>query len=319
VEKLIAEAHTQVIRARDYIQSQEKHADFSLARGETLRVDRERYNEIFLITVTLENLDVYTTMLHETADMDVFGSEELPWSVSFFDLKVICDCTEFPAQLPHYLHRRLRLNQIRKIHTHDELDWFGIYLKYGLYFEDSKETEEYDMIFYDNFTEIFDKWYLYEAGVLDKAYSKPAMLMSKRYRQMIYEISSENTYRNSDVIGLLLDLSGDARKELEDKIKLTVSNARRDGKMHNAVMSFGKGESVILFYSVPLWQRDEMQPRFEAHCNLRKYACKAGSCLGIINFMDQPKRIVHGWLFSSEPWEFDEEMDMRVKEMGIHN
>ena len=213
------------MRAKKYVESFENgDIPFSLSDGSSIAISKDRIEEIFMVTVTLENLDMYTAMLHETVQAGGFVEGELPWAVSLFDLKVITDLTEFPTQFVHYLRRRLLLNTKPNIHihTHDELDWFGLYLQHGLYFDERSDIEEYDRMFYDMFSSIFDDWYYFEMGVREKKTKRPCLPLSDHMNQLLRELSKGKEYKHSEVISLVLDMSGSARDQLEKMILVLI-------------------------------------------------------------------------------------------------
>jgi len=127
VNSLIIDAHNQALRAKNYIDSTDLPKFVSKDKCDVI-IDKSAIKRTFLINVTLDQLDAFTTGLNKTAKLGLFKNKELPWAVSFFDLIVICEMIEFPSQLIHYLVRRLKLNELDNITAHDELDWFGNYI-----------------------------------------------------------------------------------------------------------------------------------------------------------------------------------------------
>jgi hypothetical protein len=60
VERLVEEAYSQALRAKNYIQISEKTV-FRLSKGHAVEIDKSKHNEIYLITVSLDDLSVFVT------------------------------------------------------------------------------------------------------------------------------------------------------------------------------------------------------------------------------------------------------------------
>ena len=88
LKELVAEPHRQALRAVSYINSFQKPI-FQTQNGGTISLKKGKSTEYFLITLTLENLDVFTTELSQLRDLGMFGAVELPWAVSLSDLRII--------------------------------------------------------------------------------------------------------------------------------------------------------------------------------------------------------------------------------------
>ena len=133
LEQIIKESADQAVRLRDVIER-----DHALRvvpdRGPVEVLDLANVRHIYCLAVALEDLTLLTTASQGLAGT---GLQELssrqPLALSLHSLEVICDLVEFPAQLLHYLSRRARAHEQGRFGTFEELDFFGYYLKAGLY------------------------------------------------------------------------------------------------------------------------------------------------------------------------------------------
>ena len=120
LRELVGKAYEQALRAKRYIESVDKPI-FRLSDGTLIEVPKQRIDKVFMVTITLDALDAFVTSLYQLEDLGIFTESDLPWTVSLLDLEVIADLSEFGSQFVHYLLRRYRLNQIKRVYAHDEL------------------------------------------------------------------------------------------------------------------------------------------------------------------------------------------------------
>jgi len=130
LEGLIGAAHSQALRAERFIRGAGV-AQFKRKDGTTFELRNANVAEIFLVATTLEELQAFPAQLRVLSELGVLPAGELPWAVPLMDLEAIADLVEWPAQLIHYLRRRIPLN-VAPVSVVDELDLFGNYLQDGL-------------------------------------------------------------------------------------------------------------------------------------------------------------------------------------------
>jgi hypothetical protein len=117
------------------------------------------------VIVTLDDITIWSTEAHKLRDVGAFEKNEtVPWVLSLTDLMAVTDLLD-GAQLAHYIVRRQRLEQLKRVSAHDELDWVGHYIHEGLHFDGKLEHEGvpvgYNLLSY---TEPIDSWYFARAG-----------------------------------------------------------------------------------------------------------------------------------------------------------
>jgi hypothetical protein len=159
--EVMGDAHGQAMRARDYIYSTER-ASFSRHDGTTFELARDTLEEVFLITVSLESLDVFEMHLAELRELGILRPGDLPWAVSLLDLEVFAELIEWGPQLIHYLRRRLPLNGMDTL-LMEELDLLGAYLANGLRLP--PEAAQGAPIRMTTFTEGMDDYYHFRHGL----------------------------------------------------------------------------------------------------------------------------------------------------------
>ena len=305
MKKLIGEAHAQVVRAKKYITSSEE-CEFTLPDKTNLKLTGRSFSRIIPVVITLESLDIFNATLHEVAKTELLASPELPWVVSLDILRVISEVNEFPTQFIHYLNRRLRLNEFRKFHAHDELDWFGLYLENCLYYEEDEEISKADLISVQSFTDQFDAFYAYKLGIRKKKAPQPRQKMPHLFRRILHELDELTQRGHSEAILALLDWGDDARQDFVRNFETIRERTNQDGKTHN--FSFGKrGESGLTCASDFEGNFQRRMEQLMMLVSLRKYEQRAGSWLGLLTSVDQSK-LIHGCFVDNMPWEQNPEV-----------
>jgi len=123
--ELVGDPSEQAARAWDYIRKDEKPV-FSTHNGEQIEIDKSRYTEISVVTLTLDSLDVFTPNLYRLREIGVFGHHDLPWAVCLTDLMAISEILQLPVEFTHFLRWRLAINAGGDVSAGtDELNWLA--------------------------------------------------------------------------------------------------------------------------------------------------------------------------------------------------
>jgi hypothetical protein len=154
LERLIGAAHGQALRARRYLASTPE-AHFHRGRDD-IAIDTTNIEDTLLVTTTLEELQGFPAQLREVHDLGLLAADEYPWAVALGDLEAIAELIEWPAELVHYLRRRVPLNAA-PVAILDELDLFGCYLQVGL--EPGFLLDKADAIQIGNFASVLDPYF----------------------------------------------------------------------------------------------------------------------------------------------------------------
>lgn len=155
LEGLIGAAHSQALRAERFVRGadairfrRKDGTDFDLAGADV--------SEVFLVATTLEELQAFPAQLRVLSELGVLPAGELPWAVPLMDLEAIAELVEWPAQLIHYLRRRIPLN-VAPVSVVDELDLFGNYLQDGL--DPQAVFGDQAVVQLGNYTGLFDPYF----------------------------------------------------------------------------------------------------------------------------------------------------------------
>lgn len=314
LKELLGKAHSQAVRAKRYIEGTNSPT-FVTSEGKKVVIDKGRFWRTFLVTVTLEPMDTFNAMLHEVARAGVLEEAELPWAVSLDILRVICEMNEFPTQLVHYLHRRLRVNEFRKFRASDELDWFGLYLARGLYFENDKRFSEADFVQFGSFSTPFDDYYLYETGTRKTAVAKPRQPMPKLLRDIIMELDERGgSYGHSEAVLRLLSLNDEGRRNFASFFRRIRRMTLQDRRQHDFSMGSDEARAGITCFSAVARDAEEVFEQLEGFIRLKKYRMSADHWVGLLTIVDYPG-LVHGFIAGNEPWVPDKELEALSAEL----
>lgn len=312
LDGLVGKAHEQALRALEFLRSAPA-VIFDVEGQGKLRVRSQKFNAFVLITVNLDPLEVYTTNLHRLVDFGVIEGANLPWAVSYLDLAVIADAVEFPAQMLHYLKRRQRVNELGFVRALDELDWFGHYLKEGLYFERLTETTGkatgkflWNII---GHSQDLDAHYMYDDRYEGEQPPIPRQYMPASMREMLLELENSQPHGYLHVSLALLDLSWQARDNLFTNIDELIRRTTLDGTNHNMTMLLDDGQGGLTFMCDV--DRNRLQKHLHAYCQLKKYQSHSsnwvgiGKLVGTENLLDEAIVIKH-------PWEYNDVLEQHA-------
>lgn len=313
VERLVEEAHAQALRAKKYIQTTEKPV-FRLSNGQTIEVEKSKHNEIYLITVSLDDLSVFVTNTNLLRDLGFLQGGEYPWVVSLMDLKVISEIVEFSSQFVHYIQRRLHLIELGWVNAHDELDWFGHYLLEGLYFDNLKENKDENFIYnLLSYSWIFDDYYFYVTGQRQTPVDKPTQEMPKLMREILGELDRHHDYGYLKTAYSLMDMSGETRTDLFKTCEKLRKKTQKDREIHSYTLAFNDGSFGFAYFFTPYEQKHRFPKHIANYSLLKKYQTKFYRWVTIACITDTP-----GWVdylvVIEGAWEFNEQLDKDAKE-----
>jgi hypothetical protein len=216
LEALVGDAADQVVRADTYIRREEVPT-FRLEDGGTVRVDKARYSERVLVTVTLDVLDIFTADMYQMRDIGVVTTHDLPWCVALTDLRAISEILVRPFEATHYLRWRLATLEDSRLHGgKDELNWLAVYLKEGPA-RPSVPSDFTDLSF-TSYTDDFDAYFLYKEGARTIPAPRPAQFLPRPMEALCNGVTAERLHGFTEFCEYLLDLNFDERTEFAQKL-----------------------------------------------------------------------------------------------------
>jgi len=315
LRKLVAEAHEQTLRAKRFIETTSSPS-FELPDGNKFTLDTNNIRKTFLVTVTLESLDFFCANIHSFAGMGLFESGELPWALPLLDLKIICETTEFPSQLIHYLTRRLEIHKIQGLEAHDELDWFGHYLVEGLFFEDlPKHTDGRPTDFHlGNYTEAFDDYYFYKRGVRKTPAEIPRQKMPEFFRRAVLEVDRSTRPGKVQAVCMLLDIGEKERKQVSDFLSSSLKDCAHGERTHDLTLGFTSGDFGITWFVTAPNRVQKVSFALSQHIEVKKYQARLTRWLGVLSVAGQASAVA-SWFILDSPWKEDAVMAEKATQL----
>jgi hypothetical protein len=270
IKELVENAHSQALRAKRYIIESDK-PEFDLPNGTKIVLSKDKFDQIFLVNVTLENLDSFIVNLYKLRDLGLVSESEFPWSVCITDLRIISEIVETSCEFVHYLLRRLKINDLGFIEAHDEIDWFGHYLYEGLYFENFRtSSDKKQVLTLGTYTTAFDDYYYHLLGLRQKPATKPQQPMPEIFRQFIDELESVHKRDYLKAACALLDMGDKSRKDFSKAVKEIKKRAIRDRRAHNFTLVFSEDSFGITCVSLPQERFLELPTKLGVYCSEKK-------------------------------------------------
>jgi hypothetical protein len=288
LNQLVAEPHRQALRASAYISSAEKPV-FQAEDGVTIRLEKEKYKQFFLITLTLDTLDVFTKEISQLRELGIFGASELPWAVSLSDLRIVTETIRLPTQFTHYLKWRLYLNQQVQISAQSELDWLGYYLAEGPAI--LKMPEGYDFMNLTTYTTRFDDFYLYEQGERTIPAARPSQFNPPELMSVLVSLEALDGNGYTAAAESLLNLDFREREQFARELHEFIIKTRRS----NAKEVRFVGEETVVILKTTAESREA--------CNAlaRSAATGSGKTALILQFSKETSEKVAGWTVHELP------------------
>jgi len=224
LKELVEDPHRQALRASAYISAVERPT-FQLEDGNTVQLEKKDYKEIFMVTLTLESIDVFTKELYQLRELGIFETDEFPWAISINDLRIIAETLDVPVQFIHFLKWRLYLNQRIKITAQSELDWLGSYLAERPKLPSVRVAVDFMTL--GTYTTQFDDFYLYEQGERTKPALRPSQFCPPEIKALLVAIERLDGHDYTAAAEALLSLTFEERKLLARQIRKLSSDVGR--------------------------------------------------------------------------------------------
>lgn len=211
-------------------------------------IDASGIREVLPIALSLEDLSGFATAAAGLLKERVISIDYVPWMVSLYDLHVISDVVQHPAELILYLRRRTNPDIIRNYFAYDELDYFMRFLEGELLGgNESHQTRltlprkfrsaaqprnlrnREPMKFLGSHTEPLDNWYMFEHGGRTAPAPRPELTTEPRVRAMTEALAEQQLPGWLNIATALLDHDLPAQARIADDITGALEQTRADG------------------------------------------------------------------------------------------
>jgi hypothetical protein len=218
-----------------------------------------KVREVHPIVVTLDDLSGVAPVLWELTGTSVMPSNvTIPWVVTWYELDLVCDLVQWPAQLVHFLRRRSRMNEIGRLHAAEELDWWMLYFNQGLYFEEDENLRGDQQVRYLSQTDELDAWVLWKTGSRTTAAPKPKQDLDAETERLLDFLSDVRPPGWIPAGCAVLDMSGATRERMHTEVAEARKRAAARGLVQRG--AFGFGDAIRPFLLAWLVAPDEGRP-----------------------------------------------------------
>lgn len=263
---LMDDPYQQALRTLRFIKGSSS-AQFEFEDGSpAVLVDHTKFRRTYLINVTLSDIGHISARLNSAREMGLVQGKEWPWSVFINDLRVISEIIETPSEFLLYLERRLALNELSAVWSIDELDYLGMFLKEGLYFEE-EELSGIHRFTPIGYTVDIERYYNYVAGRVSSG-DKPRLKISDWYRQLVQKIEATDKAGAYHVGSLLLSLAGTRQDEIAAWFSEYSVRAEKESKAHSLTL-ISKELAVFVFYVAPKLTPEEFS-KHEQYADVKR-------------------------------------------------
>jgi hypothetical protein len=239
LEATLMKAGQQAVLARRAIRREEA-IRLTTSTGAQLTLGA-RVREVHPIVVTLDDISSVAPVLWELAGSTVLpGDVTIPWLVTWYQLDLVCDLVQWPAQMVHFLRRRARMNDLGRLHAVDELDWFLLYLNQGLYFEEDEHLQQNKQVRYLSQTDELDAWVLWNQGIRSAPAPKPRQRLDDVTGRLLDFLTDVRPSGWIPAGCAVLEMSGDTREQFHRQIQEARQRAAARGKVQRGMLLFGE-------------------------------------------------------------------------------
>lgn len=235
LDHIIEDSYKQGIRTIKYIDSNEV-SEFKTKNGKKYHLRRNQFNDIVLVTLTLEPLGNLSMYIKATNKIGYFKDGHFPWIVSLYDLVVIADLFYNPLLFVHYIKRRKAFLSHDFLQTHEELDLIAYY-QYN-YLDISKalksaKDKNMSYVFYGPDTDDINDYYMYKFGHKTKFTPKPSFYIHSDLDKLLLELDKSLLEHRVMIALMMLELSQDSIKRMMSMIKKTKHSFIKDKELHD--------------------------------------------------------------------------------------
>ncbi|GAA1055924.1 hypothetical protein GCM10017608_14190 [Agromyces luteolus] len=275
LRRLVSTASQQAARLRDLILT-----DRQVVLRDRSVMDLSHVKEVYSIVVILEDLNQLATVTDDLVRTGVLRGPLLPWVVNLFDLRIVSEVIDRPAEFLIYLRRRTLPELTRTVLAQDELDYFMYFLSEGLYIEVDPDVEQQEwkhsrvttakrrkfrnqsVTILASHTVSLDSWYFYQQGDRHTPAPKPHLNVRDELKSFVDLIADARPPGWLPTAAALLSGDASTRRGVLEMPAILGEMSHRDGLQHTSTMVLGdrrQNRMLIVWLVVPARVSAQMQ------------------------------------------------------------
>lgn len=234
-ETLVGKADYQCERTLEYVNNNREVIFYEDSKSDKKKVviDREKYDNIYTLCVTVDNFNVFEAKIEKTHFFDVSNGII---AVSVDDLEVYTEYFDSPLYFLHYLQHRKAATSVKSLLLNDELDHLGMYIVHNAYEVFVDEFGECDAFVANGYREDLDAYF---AGLYNSELQceKPVQNIPAVIIDIISYVEDKKMEDRVSFSSFLLDLHPDTREEVAESIVKLFKRQAESGKMFPFILN----------------------------------------------------------------------------------
>lgn len=282
LKQIIKDSFEQGHRTVRYIYQNEV-SEFKPKKSERFYLNNKDFDEIVIISLTLEPIGNMSMVIKATNDIGFFQDGHFPWIISIYDLVVLTDLFENPLMLIHYIKRRKKFLSHKTLSTYEELDLVSYFLSNGLYIEHTlKDAEEKNVSWIEFMpdTDEINDYYMYKFGHKTKFTPKPKSFISKEFNDFLLQLDRSRMPHRVRLALLILEFNNKSINQLMEYIKKIKKTFAKDKGLHDcSIYTHSLGGIGVTFMTGI--NKKELDFNLHRYCSYKLHQQNSNTWIGL--------------------------------------
>lgn len=284
--------------------------DFIKEDGAKLKIPELR--NVYILCAVSDHYPVLTIQARHFLKYEEDAIIRAPLVADVFLIDVLAEMLASPLRLLSYIDRRV--GYAERIQGTNELAILGYHLSQNLWFDDENSVA---MVADDCSLDLDTAMTVRREGIPGLATPKGILtrFTGTHVARIIEKIEHEANPDLIDLGFLLLNISGDTVKQLDQGMKDVARRTRLDGRPHDFTLGFDAGDAGLTIHCSRAAPHDATRALAD-HCRRRKYVHRAGNWFGfLVRETDGLPKLSLAVRF---PWKRDTRLDAQTQGMELN-
>ena len=240
----LEEAFDQALRARKYIESEERPIFKERETGRELILHKTRLSHIYPLTVSLHQFATLTARLAALEPLGLFKGNDYPFAISEGDLEVLAELCPGPEVFLHYIEKRIALHQVSPDVSADEIDLLGAYLDTRFVSRQLWDNPKSRVTWFglDGYSDEIDRWARYRWGGVGEP-PKIQLAVPEGIRAVLSHLRIQPEYDAKWIAFCILDMPFPMLETLAESLERARTDPPKYGRFRRFVTA---GDDVVV-------------------------------------------------------------------------
>lgn len=282
LEHLVKDSYNQAFRTIEFIK-ENINAQFKTKSGEKVNINKNDFDEVILVSLTLEPIGNLAMLLKVTNEFGFFKNDIFPLIISLYDLIIFSDLIESPIMFIDYIKQRQKFLSNGNIKIYEELDLLSHYFKNGLYIDgiiNEANENNVNQIYFSPDTDEINDYYMYKFGKKDTLTPKPRSNISVELVDFLNHINTTLLPNRVNVGLALLEFDLQVSREFFEKIRKYRNKTLQDQSCHyfSRLLALQGGIGITYMTGV---DKNQLEAYLLEFCKRQKYQYNVRRWIGI--------------------------------------